>query len=693
MPFIRPYVRTFTWRCTLGLSNRKNRNLGGPFIRKLVGLVFLIATGGYVGYCADALAQRPARRDAAKATVPQADRVFFTSFRPANWNIYLFKSGQPAQRLTVGPGMNYDPVVSPDGRWLVFCSERRGNPDLYVVDLKRGGEPHLLIGADSMQDQAAFSPDGKFIAFVSTFSGNAEIYLLPFRPSKTLSMAEARNLTNSSAGNFRPAFSPDGRKLAFTSDRDLPVNAISPIIRERSGDIYVLDLASKNLRRLTDAPGWDGSPAWSVDGSTIVFYSQRGMTSTYRNTQARIWTMTSDGSNQHIVTPNETVALSPTFMGDGRIAYSRKSKDGLWQIVSVDKDGSNERIESDPSRESYWEPKHGPSNGTIVAHGTSSELTDSRESDYPRAPTVGILDGPFVVAGAPFRKRLPDRDIDLYPIRYFTALLNPRKDLLLLTAPGPGSGIFTSRADGSQLRKIFQYDAGQIGFASSSWSRDGEWIAFSRGDVRNPAAESDIWKMRWDGSELQNLTPNSPGNDSYPSFSGDGSQIVFRSGRDKSSDLYLMNADGTNVRRLTNSSDDKVFPVFSPTSRQIAFLSNRDTPGSTVYEVYLLDLRNDDSAGELRQVTHNKVQEGHPAFSYDGKWLIFSSEQGGINDEEPLVQAIQFDAQIYGEMYAYRIQDGTIVRLTHNKWEEGIPSWEAATSATPKQAPGKAKPR
>ena len=103
----------------------------------------------------------------------------------------------------MGPGLDYDPVVSPDGRWLVFCSERCGSPDLYALDLKRGGEPHLPIDADSMEDQATFSPDGKSIAFVSTFSGNAEIYLLPFRPNKTLSMTEAENLTHNPAGDFR----------------------------------------------------------------------------------------------------------------------------------------------------------------------------------------------------------------------------------------------------------------------------------------------------------------------------------------------------------------------------------------------------------------------------------------------------------------------------------------------------------
>ncbi len=610
------------------------------------------------------------------STNTKPDRVTYTSLRPGNWDIYLFKQpGEPPQRLTTDPGLDYDPVVSPDGRWLVFCSERRGNPDLYALDLKRGGEPHLLIDSDAMEDQAAFSPDGKSLAFVSTFSDNADICLLPFRPDKTVSMTEAENLTRHLGGDFRPAFSPDGRKLAFSSDRDSPVTRRGRA-GVRSGDIYVLDLAERRLQRLTDAPGWDGSPAWSGDGKTIAFYSQRGLTPTPHNQSARIWAMNADGSNQRVVTPDETLAISPEFLPGGRIVYSRKTKEGLWQIVSVDAEGANERIESDSSKNSYWKPTRGPSTGSIVAHGSNTRGLPDGEATSPEST---FAEGPFLVAGAPFRKKLPDREIELYPIRYFTAVLNPTKDLFLLTHPPPGAtDLLVSGTDGSGQRKLFQFDRMQNTFASMGWSRDGEWIAFTRGgNALKADAESDVWKMRWDGSELQNLTPDSRGNDGYPSFSGDGKQIVFRSGRSGSFELYLINADGTNVRRLTDDTADKFFPVFSPTANQIAFVSNRDTPGTRLYEVYLLDLKGDGTPGPLRRVTHNNVQNGHLAFSYDGKWLIYSSEQGGISDEEPLVQAIVFAAQMYGEMYAYRIQDGLTVRLTHNKWEEGVPSWEA----------------
>ncbi len=138
-----------------------------------------------------------------------------------------------------------------------------------------------------------------------------------------------------------------------------------------------------------------------------------------------------------------------------------------------------------------------------------------------------------------------------------------------------------------------------------------------------------------------------------------------------------MNADGANVRRLTNDHAIDLFPSFSPTSNQIAFVSNRDNAKSQIFDVYLLDLdAKSDAPGKIRRITHDEGQHGHTQYSYDGKWLIFASEAGGISDEHPVAPA----SQLYGELYAYRISDGTMVRLTDNKWEEGMASWEAPLS-------------
>lgn len=119
-----------------------------------------------------------------------------------------------------------------------------------------------------------------------------------------------------------------------------------------------------------------------------------------------------------------------------------------------------------------------------------------------------------------------------------------------------------------------------------------------------------------------------------------GSRIVFVSGRNGSFDLYLMNADGTDVKQITNDHAIDLFPSFSPASNQIAFVSNRDNPhpdsNSTVFDVYLLDLDSNGAAGKIRRITHDERQHGHTQFSYDGKWLIYGSEAGGITDEQPL---------------------------------------------------------
>jgi Tol biopolymer transport system component len=100
-----------------------------------------------------------------------------------------------------------------------------------------------LIDSVAMEDQVAFSPDGRSIAFVSTASGNADIYVLPFAPERAQELATATNVTNHPGGDFRPDFSPDGARIAFTTDRDTPVSGhpIFAVTRQREGDVYVMN--------------------------------------------------------------------------------------------------------------------------------------------------------------------------------------------------------------------------------------------------------------------------------------------------------------------------------------------------------------------------------------------------------------------------------------------------------------------
>jgi Tol biopolymer transport system component len=611
------------------------------------------------------------------SVAPLPDRVAYSTFAPGNWDLYLFeRPNEPPRRLTDDPAPDYNAAVSPDGRWLLFTSERRGNPDLYVLELARGGEPRLLIDSDALEDQAAFAPDGASIAFVGTASGNADVYTLSFRPSETVAIGAARNVTKDSGGDFEPAFSPDGRTLAFSSDRGLdvatPGNPRS-ITRLRSGDLYTLDVATSTTRRLTDAQGWDGSPAWSKDGQEIAFYSERGRRLDHANTG--LWIMAADGSQQRaLATPAAIGELSPQFLADGRIVYARRIKPyapgpwdepGTWQIVTVQPDGQGLTNVSAASTDNYWAPTPGPTPGSIIAHGTGAS-SDGDER--------------LLIDAGPHLRSIPGREVELYPLRANLGIaLHPFEPVVLHSKAIGVDLTLTNLHDGGQ-RRLVEFTAPRnrpIGFG---WSRNAEWIVLSRGGataLTNGPTDGDVWKVRADGSELSNLTPDSPAtDDGYPSFSGDGARIVFRRGTRGHYDLYLMKQDGSDVRRLTDGAANYLDPAFSPTAKRIAFLSNGTEPESVLYDVYLMELDDGYAVRSIRQITATDGQEGHVAFSHDGEWLVFTSEQGGISYETPLFP----QPQAYGEIYAYRIADGTTVRLTHDWWEDGAPAWEKGVS-------------
>ena len=242
----------------------------------------------------------------------------------------------------------------------------------------------------------------------------------------------------------------------------------------------------------------------------------------------------------------------------------------------------------------------------------------------------------------------------------------------------------TSLADGSQqmlgaFDAIERYTLRNRQIMGMRWSGDGASLLVTVGDFRSsPGSQADVWQVRPDGSSAVNLTPDSPGNDGHADVSADGTRIVFRSGRSGVFDLYMMDADGDQVRRLTESPAKENFPTFSPRGDEIAFASNRDGVSygeERSFDIYTVGLESEGTPGTIRRITTGAGQDAHPRYSPDGEWLLYTSDRGGISDEEPLVQTLLFSPQIYGEIYAYRLRDGLTVRLTHDKWEDGVPFW------------------
>jgi Tol biopolymer transport system component len=143
------------------------------------------------------------------------------------------------------------------------------------------------------------------------------------------------------------------------------------------------------------------------------------------------------------------------------------------------------------------------------------------------------------------------------------------------------------------------------------WSPDGTRIAFTHVDDTNQDGyinaqdTGEIYVMNADGSELTRLTHNLV-NDSFPAWSPDGTQIAFGTSRDANGEVYVMNADGSGQTNLTNHSAGDGAPTWSPDGRRIAFNSNRD--GNS--EIYIM---NADGSGQF-PLTNNSVTDENPAW-------------------------------------------------------------------------------
>jgi Tol biopolymer transport system component len=275
---------------------------------------------------------------------------------PGPWELFAWDpSAEETLRIASHLARDGDAAFSPDGQWLVFSSERGGDLDLWATRYSPYALPAPLVKltpSTNRQSDPCFSPDGRTLAFVEVRDGDADVFVMPFRPTHPVSaFAQARNLTNAPGADCAPAFSPDGRTIAFASDRDAEqalseLGAASPAAVSSlacRSEIYAMDADGREPRRLTHAQGRDGSPTWSKDGGWIYFDSERDGSS-------RIWSMRKDGSEATAISPRGALARSPAVMVDGRVAYASSDAAGvlqdLWRIGSSWDDGTEPRWET-----------------------------------------------------------------------------------------------------------------------------------------------------------------------------------------------------------------------------------------------------------------------------------------------------------------------------------------------------------
>jgi Tol biopolymer transport system component len=176
--------------------------------------------------------------------------------------------------------------------------------------------------------------------------------------------------------------------------------------------------------------------------------------------------------------------------------------------------------------------------------------------------------------------------------------------------------IYVMNADGSDPRQLTDHAADDL---HPDWSPDGTRIVF----VSDRDGDMEIYVMDSDGGNQQRLTHSSAG-DMRPDWSPDGKQILFNSERDGNWEIYVMDADGWDQLRLTESPAWEVFPAWSPDGTKIVYFSMiRDVQKQDVY------IMNADGTS-VRQLTNNpNAVDENPVWSPDGSQIAFHSDRDG----------------------------------------------------------------
>jgi hypothetical protein len=206
------------------------------------------------------------------------------------WHVWLRKTFPPEKiertaefaPVATGGRVNLAPALSPDGRRVVFLSERdRLSVDLFVADVRTGRiERKLLTTAarpeieslQSLRSAGAWSPDARRFAFAVVRNGRAALLIFDVERGKV-----GRRVTLPSLGEIAgPSWAPDGNTIAFTA------------LAAGATDLYVYGLDSNQLRRLTSDAHADLQPAWSPDGTRIAFATDRFTTDRSALTPGRL---------------------------------------------------------------------------------------------------------------------------------------------------------------------------------------------------------------------------------------------------------------------------------------------------------------------------------------------------------------------------------------------------------------------
>ncbi|WP_459906040.1 hypothetical protein [Caballeronia sp. HLA56] len=589
---------------------------------------------------------------------------------PVTSELYVANAdGTDEHKLIPTSGFDYHASFSPDGKWIVFTSERDGLGESNLYRVKTDGtDLQRLTDHIAVDDAAEFSPtDLNVIAFVSSRRGKADFGTTNVW---TLNIATGalKNVTGSIKFDadkphsfFRPSWSPDGAWLALSSDigsdwrgHNLPVGWE----RTQESSVYLIKPNGSGWKKIASNPGFDdGSPAWSPDGKHVVFY-ETPAESTWgahrpegiNSVSSQIVSVDVANLEKAALTSSPGFKVFPQFVGPTNVAYHVKGgeKEGIYTTAGTFRSTANSGIRS----------PHYSADGTKVVY----EKVSFRPAHANGTPLFSF-----------------DKDWNYEYTDVFPQLSQDRKKLVY-TEKALNSSIAVVNPDFTGYTRI--YDAstsgldadmikkGLAGAFQPTWSPDREWVAFGIGDwfFTRGAGPGRIARIKADGSMNSHpeiLTDGSI-NAGYPSYSPDGRKIVYRVWSPKVQGLRILDLETHETTVLTSEPDN--LPGWSPDGSRIVFTRKQVNPSDLNKFNYDVFTVKPDGTG-LARLTSDGSNQGHAVWTWDGR-IAYSSGTYGFRDELALYDnSFQPD----GQNWVMNADGSDQHSITDTLWEEAMP--------------------
>jgi len=375
-----------------------------------------------------------------------------------------------------------------------------------------------------------------------------------------------------------PYWSPDSRQIVFQSNRT-----------GGNSDIYIMDSDGTNINRLTNSMGDDLTPVWSPDGIKIAFQS-------FRDGNEELYIMNSDGSMEQNISQSPIAEMHAKWHPNSqKLIFSAST--GYWNVVDhwqINIDGSGlERITRSVNIDTY--PEWSPDGTKIIARRIVDVNSEIFIFNSDGTNPINLTNNPAYDGWPSWH---PNGDKIVYASE---------------NAEGHGS-IYELNLDDKESSLLF---AEPGSWTKPIWNKEGNKLICTR--TLDDNVDIFIYNPEHENREDQ-LTKISNIKNSYPSFSPDGSHIVFHSNRFSDNDIYTLKVDGTNLKRLTDSPGDDRTPSWSPDGTKIAFVSTR---GGN-YDVFVMNV---DGSRQENLTMLSDSKEIHPYWSADGKEIIFNSSR------------------------------------------------------------------